>query len=111
MVVDCRGDGCVAAVTGDRCVAAVTGDRCVAAVTGGRCVAAVTGGRCVAAVTGGRRVHTCAGAHGLGDDLQLVRGGLVLHAAVVLEEELAGLLQNTTTLADGTEAQTEVKQF
>ncbi len=69
------------------------------------------GDRCVAVVTGGRCVHTCAGAHGLGEDLQLVRGGLVLHAAVVLEEELAGLLQNAPTLADGTEAQTERASF
>lgn len=59
------------------------------------------GDRCVAVVTGDRCAHTCAGAHGLGHDLQLVRGGLVLHAAVVLEEELAGLLQNPPTLADG----------
>lgn len=48
-----------------------------------------------------------AGAHGLGDDLELVGAGLVvlllvLHAAVVLEEELARLLQHPPTLADGT---------
>ena len=47
-----------------------------------------------------------AGAHGLGDDLELVGAGLVvlllvLHATVVLEEELAGLLQHPATLADG----------
>lgn len=48
-----------------------------------------------------------AGAHGLGDDLQPVRAGqvlllLVLFAAVVLQEELARLLQHAATLTDGT---------
>lgn len=49
-------------------------------------------------------------AHGLGDDLELVRARLVvlllvLDAAVVLEEELAGLLQHPAALADGTVGQ------
>lgn len=35
--------------------------------------------------------------------------GLVLHATVVLEEELAGLLQNAPALADGAEAQKQPK--
>lgn len=59
---------------------------------------------------GGGGVGGCApraGAHGLGDDLELVGAGLVvlllvLHAAVVLEEELARLLQHPPALADGT---------
>lgn len=59
--------------------------------------------------TGGGRVggHG-AGArpHGLGDHLELVGARLVLlllvlHAAVVLEEELAGLLQHPAALSDG----------
>lgn len=55
----------------------------------------------------------CARAHGLGDDLQLVGAGLVvlllvLDAAVVLEEELAGLLEHPPALADGT---VKVKMF
>lgn len=54
-----------------------------------------------------------AGAHGLGDDLELVGAGLVvlllvLHAAVVLEEELARLLQHPPTLTDGTETHVHV---
>lgn len=45
-------------------------------------------------------------AHGFGDDLEFVGARavvllLVLHAAVVLEEELAGLLQHPAALADG----------
>lgn len=53
-----------------------------------------------------------AGAHGLGDDLELVGAGLVvlllvLHAAVVLEEELARLLQHPAALADGTTGATK----
>lgn len=52
----------------------------------------------------------CACAHGLGDDLELVGAGLVvlllvLDAAVVLEEELAGLLEHPAALADGTVGQ------
>lgn len=52
----------------------------------------------------------CARAHGLGDDLELVGARfvvllLVLHAAVVLEEELTGLLQHPATLTDGTVGQ------
>lgn len=45
MVVDRRRDGCVVMVTGDRRVVMVTGDG---------------------------RVHACAGARGLGHDLELV---------------------------------------
>lgn len=49
-------------------------------------------------------------AHGLGYDFKLVGTGivvllLVLDAAVVLEEELAGLLQHPTALTDGTVGQ------
>lgn len=49
-------------------------------------------------------------AHGLGDDLELVGARLavlllVLDAAVVLEEELAGLLEHPAALADGTVGQ------
>lgn len=48
-----------------------------------------------------------AGAHGFGDDFELVGTRfvvllLVLDATVVLEEELARLLQHPATLADGT---------
>ncbi len=53
---------------------------------------------------------TRARAHGLGDDLELVGARLVvlllvLDAAVVLEEELTGLLQHTAALTDGTAGQ------
>ena len=46
-----------------------------------------------------------AGAHGLGDDLELVGAGLVvlllvLHTVVVFEEELAGLLEDSAALRD-----------
>lgn len=59
----------------------------------------------------GVRGHgTGAGAHRFGDNLQLVGARtvvllLMLHAAVVLEEELAGLLQHPAALADGTVGQ------
>lgn len=48
-----------------------------------------------------------AGAHGFGDHFELVGARfvvllLVLDATVVLKEELARLLQHSTTLADGT---------
>lgn len=51
-----------------------------------------------------------AGAHGFGDHLEFVGAGavvllLVLHAVVVLEEELAGLLQHPAALADGAAGQ------
>lgn len=54
-----------------------------------------------------------AGAHGLGDNLEFVGAGLVmlllvLHAAIVLEEELARLLQHPPTLADGTETHVQI---
>lgn len=50
---------------------------------------------------------TRARAHGLGDDLELVGSRavvllLVLDPAVVLEEKLAGLLEDSAALADGT---------
>lgn len=49
-------------------------------------------------------------AHGFGDHLEFVGAGavvllLMLHAVVVLEEELAGLLQHPAALADGTVGQ------
>lgn len=52
---------------------------------------------------------TCACAHGLGDDLELVGTVFVvllfvLYTAVVLEEELARLLEYAAALADGTES-------
>lgn len=55
--------------------------------------------------TGG--VDAGARAHGLGDDFEFVGAGLVvlllvLDAAVVLQEELAGLLEHPPALADGT---------
>lgn len=51
--------------------------------------------------------RACARAHRLRDDLELVGSRavvvlLVLDAAVVLEEELAGLLEHTAALTDGT---------
>lgn len=57
-----------------------------------------------------RSLNTCASAHRFGDDLKFMRSRLVvlrfvLHAAVVFEKKLAGLLQNTATLADGAETQ------
>lgn len=62
---------------------------------------------------GGGGVGGCesgARAHGLGDDLELVGARLVvlllvLDATVVLEEELAGLLEHPAALADGTVGQ------
>ncbi len=59
---------------------------------------------------GGGGIGGCsagARAHGLGDDLELVGARLVvlllvLDAAVVLEEELAGLLEDPAALTDGT---------
>lgn len=55
--------------------------------------------------TGWSDAGTCA--HGLGDDFELVGAGLVvlllvLDSAVVLQEELTGLLQHPAALADGT---------
>lgn len=49
-------------------------------------------------------------AHGLGDDFELVGARLVvlllvLDPAVVLEEELAGLLEHAPALSDGTVGQ------
>lgn len=49
-------------------------------------------------------------AHGFGDNLEFVGARtvvflLMLHAAVVLEEELTGLLQHPAALADGTVGQ------
>lgn len=62
---------------------------------------------------GGGGGAASAGAHGLGDDLELVGAGLVvlllvLHAAVVLEEEVARLLQHPPTLTDGTETHVQI---
>lgn len=60
---------------------------------------------------GGVRGHGAgARAHGFGDNFKLVGARtvvllLVLYAAVVLEEELAGLLQHPAALADGTVGQ------
>lgn len=67
----------------------------------------------VAQGRGGGGIHghgAGARAHGLGDNLEFVGARavvflLVLHAAVVLEEELAGLLQHAAALADGTVGQ------
>lgn len=57
----------------------------------------------------------CACAHGLGDNLQFVGVWfvvllLVLDPAVVLQEELAGLLEDTAALTDGTLIQKDVVQ-
>lgn len=58
----------------------------------------------------GRGAMICAGSragpHGLGNDLQPLRGGLavlllVLRLGVVLQEELTGLLQHSSAFADG----------
>lgn len=60
---------------------------------------------------GGVRGHGAgARAHGFGDNFKLVGARtvvllLVLYAAVVLEEELAGLLQHPAALANGTAGQ------
>lgn len=54
-----------------------------------------------------------AGAHGLGDDFELMGAGLVvlllvLDTGVVLQEELAGLLENAPALTDGAAGQRTV---
>lgn len=56
---------------------------------------------------GAGRIDAGARAHRLGDDFELVGAGLVvlllvLDAAVVLQEELAGLLEHPAALTDGT---------
>lgn len=72
------------------------------------CRGSLVGG--VAGGGGSGGSSACACAHGLGDDLELVGAGLVvlllvLDTAVVLEEELTGLLEHPATLADGTVGQ------
>lgn len=49
---------------------------------------------------------SCAGSHGLGNDLQLMRPWfavflLVFHLRIVLQEELTGFLQHSPAFTDG----------
>lgn len=65
----------------------------------------VASGHTQVMVSGDCCLRTGVGAHGLGDDFELVRVGLVvlflmLYTAVVLQEEIARFLQDTPTLTD-----------